>query len=115
MKSPPGLYRSAQPTPRQLARFAREGGRSVVYLRGGREHGAWQLEKEACDKLGLRLEEFVVRSRGAPEREIVLAAPAFFAALEKPALIHCSPGPIAPASSRPCTRLWRRGLRQMRH
>jgi len=88
----PGLYRSAQPTPRQLARFARQGGRSVVYLRGGREHGAWQLEKEACDRLGLNLEEFVVRSRGAPDRETVLAAPAFFAALEKPALIHCKSG-----------------------
>ncbi len=88
----PGLYRSAQPTPHQLARFAREGGRSIVYLRGGREHGAWQLEKEACDRLGLKLEEFVVRSRGAPDRETVLAAPAFFAALEKPALVHCKSG-----------------------
>ncbi|TVR08783.1 MAG: protein tyrosine phosphatase [Salinarimonadaceae bacterium] len=88
----PGFWRSAQPTPGQLARFARAGGRSVVYLRGGREHGSWQLEKEACARLGLTLREFVVRSRGAPERETALAAEAFFASLEKPALIHCKSG-----------------------
>lgn len=88
----PGFWRSAQPAPHQLARFARAGGRSVVYLRGGREHGAWQLEKEACARLGLTLCEFVVRSRGAPERETVLAAQAFFASIEKPALVHCKSG-----------------------
>ncbi|MGY6646544.1 MAG: tyrosine-protein phosphatase [Salinarimonas sp.] len=88
----PGFYRSAQPVPHQLARFARMGGRSVVYLRGGREHGSWQLEQEACARLGLKLEEFVVRSRGAPDRAEMLAAEDFFAQLEKPVLVHCKSG-----------------------
>ncbi len=88
----PGFYRSAQPVPHQLERFARNGGRTVVYLRGGREHGSWQLEQEVCERLGLKLEEFVVRSRGAPEREEMLGARAFFARLEKPVLVHCKSG-----------------------
>lgn len=88
----PGFYRSAQPVPHQLARFARMGGRSVVYLRGGREHGSWQLEQEACARLGLKFEEFVVRSRGAPQPDEMLAAEAFFSQLEKPVLVHCKSG-----------------------
>ncbi|MCC5979470.1 MAG: tyrosine-protein phosphatase [Salinarimonas sp.] len=88
----PGFYRAAQPVPHQLARFARSGGRTVVYLRGGREHGSWQLEQEACAQLGLKLEEFVVRSRGAPAPDEMLAAKAFFARLERPVLVHCKSG-----------------------
>jgi protein tyrosine/serine phosphatase len=86
------LWRSAQPTPVQLAEFKAEGGRTVVYLRGGREHGAWQLEREACDKLGLALVDFVVRSRGAPDRESLLKAEKFFSSIEYPALVHCKSG-----------------------
>jgi protein tyrosine/serine phosphatase len=86
------LWRSAQPTPVQLAEFKAEGGRTVVNLRGGREHGSWQLEKEACDALGLELVDFVVRSRGAPDREAVLGAAEFFETLQYPALVHCKSG-----------------------
>jgi protein tyrosine/serine phosphatase len=86
------LWRSAQPTPIQLAAFKAEGGRTVVNLRGGREHGSWQLEKEACDALGLDLVDFVVRSRGAPDREAVLGAAEFFETLQYPALVHCKSG-----------------------
>jgi protein tyrosine/serine phosphatase len=88
----PGLWRAAQPAPHDLAWFKKQGGRTVVYLRGGREHGAWQLEKEACGRLGLDLVEFVVRSRGAPDRETVLSAKDFFANLTTPALLHCKSG-----------------------
>jgi len=86
------LWRSAQPSPTQLAAFAAEGGRTVVNLRGGREHGAWQLEKEACDKLGLKLLDFVVRSRGAPDKDAILKAEEFFSSIEYPVLIHCKSG-----------------------
>ncbi len=86
------LWRSAQPSPVQLAQFAAEGGRTVVNLRGGREHGSWQLEKEACERLGLTLIDFVVRSRGTPDREGVLGAKKFFESIEYPALIHCKSG-----------------------
>ncbi|HKH33257.1 MAG TPA: sulfur transferase domain-containing protein [Beijerinckiaceae bacterium] len=88
----PNLWRSAQPAPHQLAWFAERGVRTVINLRGGREHGSWQLQKEACDELGLELVEFVVRSREAPDRDTILAAKDFFAGLKYPAVIHCKSG-----------------------
>jgi protein tyrosine/serine phosphatase len=86
------LFRAAQPWPHQITRFAREGGRSIVYLRGGKEHGSWPLEREAAEANGLEIREFVARSREAPDRETLLAAPAFFESLAYPALVHCKSG-----------------------
>ena len=34
----------------------------------------------------------MLRSRGAPDRETILGAKAFFAALDEPALVHCKSG-----------------------
>lgn len=88
----PKLWRSAQPAPYQLAWFAKEGVRTVINLRGGREHGSWQLQKDACNRHGLELVEFVVRSRGAPDRDTILGAKRFFDSLRYPALLHCKSG-----------------------
>ena len=86
------LWRSGQPSPRQIARFAAAGGRTVVNLRGGREHGSWPLEREACERHGLRLVDFVLRSREAPGRDTILQAKAHFEAIAYPALVHCKSG-----------------------
>jgi protein tyrosine/serine phosphatase len=88
----PRLWRSAQPAPGQIAAFARRGVKTIVNLRGGREHGSWPLQKESCERHGIRLVDFVLRSRGAPDRETILGAQAFFAELEEPALVHCKSG-----------------------
>lgn len=88
----PALWRAAQPAPTQIAAFARQGVRTIVNLRGGREHGSWPLQREACERHGIKLVDFVLRSRGAPERETILGAKAFFASLEEPALVHCKSG-----------------------
>ena len=88
----PKLWRSAQPAPHQFAWFARQGVRTVINLRGGHGNGSWPLQKEACNRLGLELVEFVVRSREAPDRETILGAKAFFAGLKYPAVIHCKSG-----------------------
>lgn len=86
------LWRSAQPSPGQIARFAAAGGRTVVNLRGGREHGSWPLEREACERHGLVLHDFVLRSREAPTRDAVLSAETLFGALDYPVLVHCKSG-----------------------
>jgi protein tyrosine/serine phosphatase len=86
------LWRSAQPAPHQLARLKAEGVRTIVNLRGGREHGSWQLQKDACDRLGLHMAEFVVRSRGAPDPATILNAKTFFERLEYPVVLHCKSG-----------------------
>lgn len=87
------LWRAAQPAPHQLRRLRdREGLKTVVYLRGGREHGSWQLQKESCAALGLELADFVVRSRAAPDKKTLLEARAFFESISYPALVHCKSG-----------------------
>jgi protein tyrosine/serine phosphatase len=88
----PGLWRSAQPSPRDIARLARSGLRTIVNLRGGRSHGAWQLEKDAAERHGIAIVDLVLRSREAPDRETLLALPAFFEGLAYPALAHCKSG-----------------------
>jgi protein tyrosine/serine phosphatase len=88
----PQLWRAAQPAPHDIRWFARQGVRTVVYLRGGREHGSWPLEREACQAAGLTLTEFTARSREAPDKETLLQAATFFQKLEYPVLIHCKSG-----------------------
>lgn len=86
------VWRSAQPSPRDLAKLKAKGLRTIVNLRGGRAHGAWQLEKDAAERLGLTVVDLVLRSREAPDRETLLALPAFFESLEYPVLAHCKSG-----------------------
>ncbi|MBF9232999.1 fused DSP-PTPase phosphatase/NAD kinase-like protein [Microvirga alba] len=86
------LWRSAQPAPYQIARLKAEGVRTIINLRGGREHGSWQLQKEACDRLGVHLAEFIVRSREAPSRETLLTTKDFFDNIAYPAILHCKSG-----------------------
>jgi protein tyrosine/serine phosphatase len=88
----PGLYRSNQPLPFQLAREARRGTRTIVNLRGARLCGSYALEAEACHRHGLTLVDFPVNSRDVPRRETILAARELFRTLEYPALMHCKSG-----------------------
>lgn len=88
----PDFWRSAQPAPGDLRKLAAAGVRTVVNLRGGREYGSWPLEKEACESQGMALVDFVLRSRGAPDRETILSSKAFFEGLAYPVLVHCKSG-----------------------
>jgi len=88
----PQFWRAAQPAPHDINRLAHHGLKTIINLRGGREFGSWPLEKEAAEQNGIRILDFTLRSRGAPEREAMLKARGFFAALETPALIHCKSG-----------------------
>jgi protein tyrosine phosphatase (PTP) superfamily phosphohydrolase (DUF442 family) len=86
------IWRSAQPAPHHIGRLKRLGIRTIVSARGGMQYGSLALEREACAKQGITLLPFVVYSRDLPTREFLLAAPAFFAGLQKPVLFHCKSG-----------------------
>jgi protein tyrosine phosphatase (PTP) superfamily phosphohydrolase (DUF442 family) len=88
----PRMWRAAQPAPYQLQALAKAGIRTVINLRGGRDHGSWPLEKQACEQAGLTLVDFTAFSRAAPPREMLLVAPAFFAGIAYPAVMHCKSG-----------------------
>jgi len=88
-----GVWRSAQPTPRHLEQFAAMGIRTVMNLRGGSEDsGSYLLERETCQRLGLTLVDFPIRSRIALKRPTLLAALDIWDQLETPLVMHCKAG-----------------------
>ncbi|MEZ5923773.1 MAG: sulfur transferase domain-containing protein [Hyphomicrobiaceae bacterium] len=88
----PGAWRSAQPAPHDLRRYARQGIRTIVNLRGERDCGAYRLEVKTCAEAGLKLIDFQVKSRATPEPETMLAAAKLFQEIEYPVLMHCKSG-----------------------
>lgn len=88
-----GVWRSAQPAPRHLRWAKRHGIRTILNLRGCREtDGTYLLEREECQKLGLTLVDFPIRSRSPLDRETLRAAVDLFGRLEYPVLLHCKSG-----------------------
>ena len=85
-------WRSAQPAPHNIRALARQGVRTIVNLRGERLCGSYWLEREACERHGIKLVNFQVRSRMAPPREQIAAAAALFDSVEYPMLMHCKSG-----------------------
>jgi protein tyrosine phosphatase (PTP) superfamily phosphohydrolase (DUF442 family) len=88
----PRAARAAQPSPGLIRRFAREGGRSVISLRGGLMFGSLPLEIEACAEAGLSFTRITARSRQLPSREEFAALVAAMRAAEPPVLYHCKSG-----------------------
>ena len=88
----PQIARANQPWPFQLKAWKRRGIRTVLTLRDQPQKAHHVLEADACERLGLKLVNFVVASREAPTREQVLGAKALFETIEYPCLMHCKSG-----------------------
>ncbi|MEL6473699.1 MAG: sulfur transferase domain-containing protein [Pseudomonadota bacterium] len=89
----PEMWRSNQPSPRQVLEHAKVRGiKTIVNLRGQSTKGYYLLEKEACAEAGITLVDFQVFSRDTPTKETIFAARDLFATIEYPALMHCKSG-----------------------
>lgn len=88
----PNLWRSAQPDPGAVKMLAARGIKTIINLRGERMCGSYILEKKACAEHGIRLVDFPLNSRGAPEPDRITRFAAMLETLEYPALIHCKSG-----------------------
>jgi protein tyrosine/serine phosphatase len=89
----PEMVRTNQPWPFQLEAWRDQGVRTILNLRGsGHASGFYDLEKDACERLGLTLIDFPVSSREAPTREQVEGAKALFETMQYPVLMHCKSG-----------------------
>lgn len=87
------MWRSNQPSPRQIADHARiRGIKTILNLRGESPKGYYLLEKEACEAAGIELVDFQVFSRDTPSKETILAANELFQTIAYPALMHCKSG-----------------------
>jgi len=85
-------WRSAQPAPRHIRALRRKGLRTVINLRGERLCGSYWLEQAMCERKGIALINFQIRSRAAPTREEIKAARDLFERIEYPMLMHCKSG-----------------------
>jgi protein tyrosine/serine phosphatase len=88
----PGVWRSFQPSPARIEKWAKRGIRTVVNLRGDRPSAALFLEEEACAAQGLALVTFRVYSREAPSAETLNGLKRLFWSIEYPAVFHCKSG-----------------------
>lgn len=87
------MWRSNQPSPRQIAEHVRDRGiKTILNLRGESTKGYYLLEKEACEANGVELIDFQVFSRDTPTRETIFGARDLFNAIQYPALMHCKSG-----------------------
>src|SRR5262245_42310655 len=85
-------WRSAQPAPRHIRALRRRGLRTIVNLRGERLCGSYWLEQRVCERKGIALVDFQLRSRAAPTREEIRGARELFERIEYPVLFHCKSG-----------------------
>ncbi|MFC7702807.1 beta-lactamase hydrolase domain-containing protein [Plastorhodobacter daqingensis] len=88
----PGVWRSNQPSPQRIARYARAGIRSVLNLRGPGRHSHYLFEKEACEAAGITLVDRRLYAAELPSRDELLALFQAFDAIEKPFVMHCKSG-----------------------
>ena len=91
----PGVFRSAQPSPRQLRLWhKRHALRAVLNLRApAPREPHYRLEQEICDATGMQ--HIVLHgfgSRDLPEKERLLAAMDLLTELPNPFLLHCKSG-----------------------
>lgn len=86
------LVRTNQPWPHQLAEWKKRGIKTVINLRGGFDASFHALEKDACERLGLKMVDFTITSREVPSRARVHGAKELFESIEYPALMHCKSG-----------------------
>ena len=60
------MARANQPSPTQIARYAAQGFKTILNLRGASPTGYYALEREACAAHGLTLIDFRMYSREPP-------------------------------------------------
>ncbi|ADM08596.1 hypothetical protein PB2503_02597 [Parvularcula bermudensis HTCC2503] len=93
---PGGMRRTYQPSPGRIARYAQEGVKTLINLRGiktdGRQSGVYWLEKEACEAAGIALVDLRAYSREAPKPEFLVDLDACFRSIAYPAVMHCKSG-----------------------
>jgi protein tyrosine/serine phosphatase len=85
-------WRSAQPLPHHIRAWSRMGVRTIVNLRGERLCGSYWLERRTCERQGVKLVNFQVRSRAAPSLAELRGARELFEQVEYPMVMHCKSG-----------------------
>jgi protein tyrosine/serine phosphatase len=86
------MARANQPSPKQIARYAKLGIKTILNLRGESPTGYFALEQEACAANGIALVNAPMGSREAPPKHRIHFAKETFQTIAYPALMHCKSG-----------------------
>ena len=88
------FYRSAQPTPAELASYVRRYGlKTVINLRGTHPKAKWYKgEKRVTDTLGVRMIDFKMSASKELSTARAEELVALLKSAEKPILVHCKAG-----------------------
>ena len=88
-----GMWRANQPSPQRLEELKADGFKTILNIRGTQPGVCYyDLEKEACEKLGLVMIDMPFGSREAPYLDRMQRAKRIFSEIEYPALLHCKSG-----------------------
>jgi protein tyrosine phosphatase (PTP) superfamily phosphohydrolase (DUF442 family) len=90
---PGEIYRSAQPSPRDLEQHAKKGVRTIVNLRGRGDGMDWyEDEAKACQALGLAHENLTFSAMRLPGKYELRRLVEVLDRAERPLLLHCRQG-----------------------
>lgn len=89
---PEVMARANQPSPQAVARYAAQGFKTILNLRGKSDTGYYALEREACAQHGIDMLDVRMHSREPPSRDQVNRAKEVFDTIRYPALMHCKSG-----------------------
>jgi len=89
---PEVMARANQPSPQAVARYAAQGFKTILNLRGKSDTGYYALEREACERHGIEMIDVRMHSREPPSRAQVSGAKEVFERIKYPALMHCKSG-----------------------
>jgi len=87
-----GMHRAVQPNAKRVGKLAEMGIKTIINLRGESPKGFYWLEREACEKHGIRLIDFRMYSRDVHSVTRLKGARDLFGRIEYPALMHCKSG-----------------------
>ena len=87
------MWRANQPSPDRLEHLAGQGFKTILNIRGTQPGVCYyDLEREACERLGLTMIDMPFGSREAPYVDRMQRAVRIFDEIAYPALIHCKSG-----------------------
>ncbi|MDG1417738.1 MAG: sulfur transferase domain-containing protein [Maricaulis sp.] len=88
-----GMWRANQPSPDRLAVLKDQGFKTILNIRGTQPGVCYyDLEHEACDRLGMAIHDLPFGSREAPYVDRIERLVKIFETMEFPAMLHCKSG-----------------------
>jgi len=88
----PGVWRSNQPSPKRLRRYAKMGIKAIITLRGDAPKSHHLFEVDTCRELGIALHVVSISARALAPRNELLSLLDLFETVEHPFLMHCKSG-----------------------